>query len=186
MKIKIDFSYENILNKIGGDFPFFTIHRIMDVTGWKYYNSNNTPSIDQITKTLYGLLKSVKSGECIGTGGFDVELKNNNYNITFTIGTFAFSKKSADWDNGDLIYLNSFIKRVQETEVIITSNFMMIREDEKPAFFAKKCDAFIDSGKYYDYDKELGLLFTKESYEDEDNSTVYELRFIGVDKDFII
>jgi hypothetical protein len=32
----------------------------------------------------------------------------------------------------------------------------------------------------------LGLLLTKESYEDEDNYAVYELKFIGVDKDFKI
>jgi hypothetical protein len=169
MKIKIDFSYENIFNKIGEDFPFFTIHRIMDVTRWRYYDSNNTPSIDRIKETLCNLLKSVKSGECIGTGGFDVEFKNDNYNITFTISTFAFSKKSADWDNEDL-----------------NSNLMMLMENEKPSFFAKKCDEFIESGKEYDYDKKLGLLLTKESYEDEDNYAVYELKFIGVDKDFKI
>lgn len=186
MKIKIDFSYENIFNKIREDFPFDTIYNIMDACEWRYYDSNNTPSIDRIKETLCDLLKSVKSGECIGTGGFDVEFKNDNYNITFTISTFAFSKKSADWDNEDLIYLNSFIKRVQETEIIINSILMVLMENEKPSFFAKKCDEFIESGKEYDYDKKLGLLLTKESYEDEDNYAVYELKFIGVDKDFKI
>jgi hypothetical protein len=186
MKIKIDFSYENIFNKIGEDFPFFTIHRIMDVTRWRYYDSNNTPSIDRIKETLCNLLKSVKSGECIGTGGFDVEFKNDNYNITFTISTFAFSKKSADWDNEDLSYLDTFISRVQVSEIIVGTDIQYLREFEKVHFFKRRCDNFIESGKEYDYDKKLGLLLTKESYEDEDNYAVYELKFIGVDKDFKI
>jgi hypothetical protein len=185
MKIKIDFSYENILNKIEEDFPFFTIHRIMDVTRWRYYNSNNTPSIDRIKETLYSLLKSVKSGECIGTGGFDVEFKNDNYNITFTVGTFGFSTKSADWNNEDLLYLGYFVDRVQATEIILNSSLMMLMKNEKPSFFAKKCDEFIESGKDYEYDKKLGLLFTKESYENE-GEVLYELSFIGVDNDFKI
>ena len=186
MRIKIDFSFKNIINKIEEDFPFFIVHRLMDVTKWRYYDSNNTPSIERIKETLYHLLKSIKSGETTGTGGFDVELKNDNYNITFTIATFCFSTKSDDWNNEDLTHFGFFVDKVQATEVILNSTLMMLSKNEKPSFFAKKCDEFIDSGKEYEYDKKLGLLFTKESYEDEEHCAVYELKFIGVDKDFKI
>lgn len=187
MKIKIDFSHKIITNKLDDNFPFFTIQRIMDACGWKYYDCDTTPSIERIKETLYDLVKDSKSGISVGTGGFDVEFKDNNYNILFTIGTFFYSKKSNDWDEEDLSYLDTFISRVQSSEIIVGTDIQYLRGFEKVDFFKRKCDNFIESGKDYDYDKKLGLLFTKESYEDEDNlDDLYELKFIGVNKDYKI
>jgi phage terminase large subunit len=81
--------------------------------------------------------------------------------------------------------LTNLIKRVELTEIILNSNLMMLKNNEKYLFFKKVCDEFIESGSDYKYDKKLGLLFTKES--DVDTLTsLYTLDFIGVDKDFTL
>ena len=185
MKIKIDFSHKIITNKLDDNFPFFTIQRIMEACGWKYYDCDTTPSIERIKETLYNLIKDSKSDISVGTGGFDVEFKDNNYNILFTVGTFFYSKKSTEWVDEDLSYLDTFISRVQSSEIIVGTDIQYLMEFEKSHFFKRRCDNFIDSGKDYDYDKKLGLLFTKDSYENE-GEVLYELRFIGVDRDFKI
>lgn len=185
MEIKIDFSHKIITNKLDDNFPFVIVQRIMEACGWKYYDCDTTPSIERIKGTLYDLIKDSKSGISVGTGGFDVEFKDNNYNILFTIGTFFYSKKSTEWVDEDLSYLDSFIGRVQVSEIIVGTPIQYLRDFEKVIFFKRRCDAFIDSGEDYDYDKKLGLLFTKESYEDE-GEVLYELRFIGVDRDYKI
>jgi hypothetical protein len=185
MEIKIDFSHKIITNKLDANFPFVIVQRIMESCGWKYYDCDTTPSIERIKRTLYSLIKDSKSGISLGAGGFGVEFKDNNYNIIFTVGTFFYSKKSTEWVDEDLSYLDSFIGRVQVSEIIVGTPIQYLREFEKVAFFKRRCDNFIDSGKDYDYDKKLGLLFTKESYEDE-GEVLYELRFIGVDRDYKI
>lgn len=182
MKIMVDFNHKNITNKIEKDFPFSIIHRIMDVTRWKYYDSQNTPTIDKIKNTLFRLVNDVKNNYNVGTGGFDVTLKNNVYNIIFTVASFSFTDKSGDWNDGDLEYLGEFIKRVELTEGILNSNLMMLKNSEKAFFISRVCDDFIESGSDYKYDKGLGFLYTKEEYDDE--SPLYTLQFIGVDKDF--
>jgi len=185
MKIKIDFESKNIINKIKSDFPFFTVHRIMDVTGWLYFDSPNTPTIDKIKNTLFRLVNDVKDDFTLGTGGFDVNYKNNNYNITFTVASFFFSEKSERWDDETMENLTNLIKRVELTEIILNSNLMMLKNNEKYLFFKKVCDQFIESGSDYKYNKKLGLLFTKES--DVDTLTsLYTLHFIGVDKDYTL
>ena len=186
MKIKVDFTNKNIIQVIRNNFPFATVHRLMDVTRWRYYDSNNTPSIDRIKETLCDLLKSVKSGECIGTGGFDVHLKDGNYNIKFTIATFCFTQKSTEWEYEDLSYLKKFIDKIEKTEVILSSALAMLRNGGKDLFFARECDQFIDSGLNENYLSDLGLLYTKESEGDDDHNPVYNVSFIGVDKDFKI
>lgn len=182
MKIKVDFKHKNITNKIEKDFPFSIIHRLMDVTRWKYYDSPNTPTIDKIKNTLFRLVNDVKNDYNIGTGGFDVTLKKDVYNIIFTVASFSFTNKSEDWNSEDLEYLGEFIKKVELTEVILNSNLMMLKNSEKDFFFKRECDNFIESGSGYKYDKGLGLLYTKEEYDDE--SPLYTLEYIGVDKDF--
>jgi hypothetical protein len=182
MRIQVDFKYKNIINKIENDFPFFTVYRVMDVTGWQYFDSPNTPTIEKIKNTLFRLVNDVKDDFTLGTGGFDVNYKNNNYNITFTVASFFFSEKSERWDYETMENLTDLIKTVELTEVIFNSALMMLKNNEKYLFFRRVCNEFIESGSDYKYDKKLGLLFTKEI----DVDTLYTLHFIGVDKDFTL
>jgi len=182
MRIQVDFKYKNIINKIENGFPFFTVYRVMDVTGWQYFDSPNTPTIEKIKNTLFRLVNDVKDDFTLGTGGFDVNYKNNNYNITFTVASFFFSEKSERWDDETMENLTDLIKTVELTEVIFNSALMMLKNNEKYLFFKRVCNEFIESGSDYKYDKKLGLLFTKEI----DVDTLYTLHFIGVDKDFTL
>jgi hypothetical protein len=156
----------------------------MEATKWRYYDSNDTPSVERLKKMLYSLVRDVREGYSLGGGGFDVKVKDNTYNIKFTIGHFNFNKKSEDWDEFYLGDLNALIGRVEDSENIINSLLGIFKKDEKELFFKKECDLFMDSGSDYYYNKKLGLLFTKEDFEDE--GFICVLDYIGVDKDYII
>jgi hypothetical protein len=185
LRIKIDFTYKNIVNKIGGDFPFYLVFNIMDELKWTYYDSKYTPTTDRLKEALYKLIMGCKEGSSTGTGGFNVNLTNDKYNVKFIIGSWIFSKKSINYNCDDLVYLDNFINKVQLTQNIIDSNMVILsNEGEKMLFFKRKCDEFIDSGEEYHYDKKLGLEFIKESYDEEGD--VYKLNFIGVEKEYKI
>ena len=188
MKIKVDLSEKHLINVIDLDdsFPLITIRRMMEVVGWRYYDSEETPTIDRIKGMVLYLLKVSKSSNNVDCGGFSVSHNNGNFYLKFYIATHIFSSKSTEWDGGDLICFKEFINRLESIYYLLTSPLLLLttRED-KEAFFKRKCNEFIDSGDDYFYDKELQYSISK-----IDNGDglpfVYELKFIGFDKDYCI
>jgi hypothetical protein len=189
MRIKIDFYDKIIYNLIETDFPLDIIHDVMKVIDWRYYtNSYESPSKNEIKQMLFSLIDSVKpsldggGATNAGSGGFDVTRNNYTYNVKFIIDSHFFTNKSDLWDETDLLYYYNFIKRIFLTYKITNSLFCVHSLNDSLIHFKRRCNAFIDSNKSYDYNKEMGLLFTKEEH--NDSNTLYKLEFIGVDKDY--
>lgn len=133
---------------------------------------------------LIGLVKSSKTSSENSCGGFEVTQNNGNYNIKFLVGTFIFSTKSDEWDGGDLLHFNSFIHRLESIFGLLSSPIItLLKVEQKIAFFKKRCDDFIENGDEYLYDCKLQYSITKIDNGD-DISPSYELKFIGVDKDY--
>lgn len=76
--------YEDAIERVIQGFDFGEVYSYMRSTGWTYFDSPNTPTIDRLKETARGLLQDATK---IGTrwvrgGGFRAELVDNRSELT--------------------------------------------------------------------------------------------------------
>ena len=69
---------EAAIEEILDQFKFELVYAYMQMTGWTYFDSQLTPTIDRLKETAEGLLKDVekKNGNSLSAGGFEAAYNN--------------------------------------------------------------------------------------------------------------